>query len=506
MADTQLQTANPNAGMASTLGNTTGTSGSSDSGSSLLSDIGGGISSFLNSPLGNLAEFGTLAGLGLSQASSAQSQAASAAGQLTSAGAPFSAAGTGMLGQFTGSNPASVQQQTQAAGTLGDIANTAFTNYQSGKLSPADQASLDAMVTAQKQQVAQQLANSGGTDQSALDSADQQIDSNAMIQKQTLLNNQFQTGQQALTTVQNTYTNLLSNALASSQFGLSALGEGLNLQITQDAQITQSLNALFGQIARGFGTAMAPSGSGGGSGGSSGGAGSTLANAAGKAVGSVLGSGFTLDPSITGTAGAQDAANLASDWAAGNTDAGDLAAASNQQWLDSLGAAPAAAAPLAADAAPAALAASDLAPVGLDAVAPAADTMASEAAGSIAAANAPAASSAGAGLGAGVGAAAAFAPLGITALLASHTGAVQLGDDYWQKYSNPTGSYGAGGNYTQNFLELANGINQGDIPPDYLLQQYPGLYQAAAQMKSLQGAPMSDYWGGSTGNISQNRA
>jgi hypothetical protein len=111
------------------------------------------------------------------------------------------------------------------------------------------------------------------------------------------------------------------------------------------------------------------------------------------------------------------------------------------------------------------------------------------------------------GLGAGAGLAAAIAPLAITAELAMHTHAVQLGDDYWKKYSNPTGTYGSGaGNYTQNFLELANGINQGDMPPDYLLAQYPGLYQAAAQLHP--NGPMSAYWGtgGSHGPISQNRA
>ena len=293
--------ANPNAGLSSTiLGNTSAglsgsssapSTGSSSDSSSLLGDLGSGLTSFLSSPLGNLAEFGTLAGLGLSQASSAQSQAANAAGQLTSVGAPYTAAGANALGQINTTAPASTAQQTQAAGTLGDIANTAFTNYNSGTLSPADQAALTAQTTAQKQQVAQQLANSGGTDTSALDTADQQIDTNAMINKQNLLNAQFQTGQSALTQVQSTYTGLLNNALAESSFGLGALGEGLNLQITQDSQITQSLNNLFGQIAQGFGTAV---------GGTSG---SKTAGGTTGSVGSSLGSAI----SNLGTTAAQNA-------------------------------------------------------------------------------------------------------------------------------------------------------------------------------------------------------
>lgn len=512
MADTQLQTANPNAGMASSLGSTSngtlGSSSGSSDGSSLLGDIGGGISSFLNSPLGNLAEFGTLAGLGLSQASSAESQAANAAGQLTSAGAPFSAAGTNVLGQFTAAEPGSAAQQTQAAGTLGNIANTAFSNYQSGTLSPADQASLNAMVTAEKQQVAQQLANSGGTDTSALDTADQQIDSNALIQKQNLLNAQFQTGQQALTQVQSTYTNLLSNALSSSEFGLGALSQGLNLQITQDAQITQSLNNLFGQIARGFGTAIAPGG--GGSAGTSGGGGvgGTAGSAIGKAAGSLLGgSGFTLDPSITGTAGAQDAANTASDFAASNTDAGDLATASNQQWLDSLGSGTGAAgAADAAGAGAADAAGSDIAlsSVGTDAAT--ADTTVSGLGGADA--------GAGAGLGAGVGAAAGIAGVLAPAIIGMSTPAVSLGQNYWTNYANTLNTTLQSGDKGQMAAQI-NGLlsmPQNQVPAN--IQQM--VWQTGLVPYGTWGLPtgspqdvlaleQSSNARGSSGTVSQNR-
>lgn len=254
--------------------------------------------------------------------------------------------------------------------------------------------------------------------------------------------------------------------------------------------------------------------------------GSTVGKTIGNGISNYLGGAFTADPAITGAAGAQDAASTASGWAASNTDAADLASASNQQWLDSLGGAGGSGAAAAGTAAP------ELASVGTDAAT--ADVSIAGLGGADAAGGAAAAgdvamapvgvdaatadagvtglsggSEAGGGLSAGMGAAAALLPLGITAELAMHTGAVQLGQDYWNKYNNPTGSYGSStGNYTQNFLELANGINQGDIPPASLLAQYPGLYAAAANMKSLQSAPMSNYWGtgGSTAPRSQNRA
>jgi len=234
-----------------------------------------------------------------------------------------------------------------------------------------------------------------------------------------------------------------------------------------------------------------------------------------------IGRFFSNDPT-TGTAGAQDAANIASGWAAGNTDAGDLATASNQQWLDSLGndgtsdsggggggGGAGSAVGIAATVAPKAYSAlTASAPAASAAAAPAA----AEAAPAVAAPAAEGASTAAAapsgGLSSGAGAAVALLPLAITAELAMHTHGVQLGDAYWQKFKNPTGSYGTDGNYTQNFLQLANGINQGDIPPDYLVAQYPGLYQAAAQMRSLGNTPISAYWGrGGTGpNVSRLRA
>lgn len=66
--------------------------------------------------------------------------------------------------------------------------------------------------------------------------------------------------------------------------------------------------------------------------------GSTSVPGAVSKIGSLWGNdAFTLDPSITGDAGAQDASNIASSWVANNTEASDLAKADNQRWLDSLG-------------------------------------------------------------------------------------------------------------------------------------------------------------------------
>lgn len=181
-------------------------------------------------------------------------------------------------------------------------------------------------------------------------------------------------------------------------------------------------------------------------------------------------------------------------------------AAGNDAWLASQGAGSAAAG------AAGGTAAGDVAltSVGTDAAtaSPTIAGLGGDAAAGADAAGAADAGASGGGLGSGAGAALALAPLAITAELAMHTHGVQLGDAYWQKFKNPTGSYGGDGNYTQNFLQLANGINRGDIPPDYLLAQYPGLYQAAAQMRSLGNTPIGAYWGrgGMGPNVSRLRA
>jgi hypothetical protein len=433
---TQTATSNPgtlnSVGMQlDTSGTTSASGGSGSSSSSLFSDLTGGISSFLNSPTGNVAEFGALAGLGLSQAGTAQKQAASAAGQLTGAGASFSATGTGILGEFNASQPASAGQQTTAAAGLGDIANTSISNYKSGTLSPADEARLQAQITQQKQQVAQQLANSGGTDQSALDTAYQQIDSNAMMNRQSLLNNQLTTGENALTQVQTTYNNLLNESLSSSEFGLGALAQGLQLQIQSDSQISQSLNALFGEIARGFGTAM---------GGSGGGAGGGASGTVGGKAGSLVQTGTNLyNDLFGGTSGT----GIDPGWGSG--------ANANQAVTDALGnVAPLAARELLPELFPAAPAAAPPVAAALAPVAPAA-------AAPTAAAPAATGSLAGGAIGLGI--------LAAPAIAGMMTPAVSLDRAYWQKLGDNLNSNDANTAAGALYELLANAPN-GQVPPE----------------------------------------
>jgi len=223
-----------------------------------LSDLSSGVSSFFNSPAGSLAEFGTLAGLGLSQASDAKKTNDALAGSLSSLGTPFTGTGQGINTQLKGGTPvagplgASITDQTTAAANFGNVAKA----YSTGQLTAAQQQQVNDFVKQQRAMVDSQLAASGNTDGSARDAAYQQIDNNAAELGQQLISSDLGVGRDALNTVQQTYSTLLNQALSTAQFGFGAQEAAVQTQIQSDTQLAQSLNQLFGAIAQGFGTAM----------------------------------------------------------------------------------------------------------------------------------------------------------------------------------------------------------------------------------------------------------
>jgi hypothetical protein len=324
----------PAALAAPAAGDTTGTTDPS-----FLSSLGGDITGFLNSPLGNLTEFGTLAAAGLSQASSQKSENQALAGNISDLGKPFSAAGAAELGQLTGGPSvggplgASIDQQTGAAANLGKIAQ----DYSTGQLTPAQQQQVSDYVAQQKSTARAELAAAGITDPNSqqFQSRMQQIDNNAAELGQSLITSDTAMAEGALTAVQQTYSGLLNQALTSSEFGLGAEESAVTLQIQQDTALANSLQTLFAGIAQGFGNAMRqPSGGGGGGGGTS--PASTAAGVAKQAAGGADSSGVASSaaggatPAQLRAAGGSDAGI-----AAGGPSAADQATydANNQQFL-----------------------------------------------------------------------------------------------------------------------------------------------------------------------------
>jgi hypothetical protein len=231
----------------------TGTSAASAASSGLdWSSILSGLGQIASSPLGSSA---ALIGLGEYEASQAQSQTAALTAQLSGPGNTFIGAGTTELGQtmqgLTGapvSGNSSIAQQEQAASELGTVAN----QYSTGQLTSAQQTQLTQQNQAAKQNIRAQLESQGITDASVIAGYDQQIDSQTAITQQQLIQGNLQIGQTALSSVQNTYSTLLTQSIGSLGAGMGPLEDAINLTVQQNTNLANGLQTLFGQIARGF--------------------------------------------------------------------------------------------------------------------------------------------------------------------------------------------------------------------------------------------------------------
>lgn len=270
-------------------GATTPADGSSGGGN-WLSTIGNWASQNQNL-LGGLAT----AGVGLYQSGQATQAGKAAAGQIQSTVQPGQNVSNATYGQLTGGPAvggpmgASITGQTGAAAELTGVAQ----QYGTGQLTSAQQTQIQQQIAAQKAQVDQQLAASGNMNSSARDAAHQQIDNNAAILSQQLINQNIQMAEGAQTSVSNTYNSLLTNALNQAHLGLAGTSTAVQTQLQNDQQVQQALQTILAGITTGLTSA-----SGGGSvaaqGGKAGGttpAASPMAQA-GQAIGSGIQSLF----------------------------------------------------------------------------------------------------------------------------------------------------------------------------------------------------------------------
>jgi len=312
--------------------------GSSGGTSTTPATSGSGLAGFLNNlwsgnpangGLSGLGPYAAVGALGISQAKDAQNQAKQEAGQMAQLGQPYLSASQQLLQQYQNQQLTPTQQnfvnlsnqygdQLQAAATpLQQIAQSAFADYNSGKLNQADELNLQNQIAAQKQQVRQTLASQGITDSSVLTAQDQQIDNQATIMRQQLLDARFATGNQAYdswlkTTTEGQQLKLQGQQFATQQFeqmlndslglgneGMQPAMQAIQLQIQSDQELSQQVNQLLGNLAAAYSYAAAgprtggagPGGGGGGGGGGSSGSASTVSqivsgvNAASNLVG-----------------------------------------------------------------------------------------------------------------------------------------------------------------------------------------------------------------------------
>lgn len=279
----------------------------------------------LGTTLGNLAPSLLAGGIGLSQAKGAQNQSAAFAAQLTALGGPYTAAGQQLLKQWQSQQITPAQQNVvstlnaqgtaleSSAAPLSAIAQAAYQNYQSGTLPAADEQRLKDQVASQKQQLRQQLASAGITDSTILAGQDQQIENQAQLTRQQLLDARFATGNVAYdqwltSTTQGqalqaeaakfaatSLDTMLTQSLNLGAEGMAPITQAIQLQIQSDAALSAQVNQLMGNLASAYAyqttggkpPGAAPGGGAGapGSAGGAAGAVGAVANLANKAFG-----------------------------------------------------------------------------------------------------------------------------------------------------------------------------------------------------------------------------
>src|SRR5262249_33110986 len=143
----------------------------------------------------------------------------------------------------------------------------AYQNYQAGKLPDADEQRLQQQITDQKQALRAQLASSGITDSTLLAGYDQQIENQAKLTRQSLLDARFATGNQAydewlksttqgqqlkaqgLQFAQEAFQSMMSNALGLGSEGMQPVEQSIALAIQSDTELSQQVSELIGNLA-----------------------------------------------------------------------------------------------------------------------------------------------------------------------------------------------------------------------------------------------------------------
>lgn len=263
--------------------------------------------------LSGLGPYAAVGALGINQAKSAQKENEKRADELKALGQPFIDQANATLKQYQSGTLRPDQQNVvdlakqQGADILGSvsplqkIAQQAFADYSAGKLPEADELKMQQSVQAQKQQVRDMMSRNGITDSSILAGQDQQIDNQAKIARQDLLNQRFATGNQAydewLTGTRagqqlqmqgqqfasQAFETMLQDSLQLGAEGMAPMSEAIALKIQSDAQLSQQINDLLGNLASAYSYAVAGGGAGaaaggGGGGGGGGAGGNTLAS------------------------------------------------------------------------------------------------------------------------------------------------------------------------------------------------------------------------------------
>ena len=283
---TKFPTATVASPTASSVSDTTGTSAGN-----IFDTIGSGLTSLLpggsNAPTG-MAIAGT--GLGLAAASQAQKDLAALSGQEQALGQPYVDAGKADLAKYQSGTISPAEQAAadymksagatniSEAAPLLQLGNTYLGYAATNSLPPNVEAKLSQDVAAQKAAATQQY----GADSSALTAVLAQIDGQAAQTRQNLINNYGTQGQsyyasgtalqqtgQADTAagyqaIVNDIQQNLTNAMAEASLGFGPIEAGIQAQIQGDAAIANALMGMFGELYKNVAASTAPATGGGG--------------------------------------------------------------------------------------------------------------------------------------------------------------------------------------------------------------------------------------------------
>jgi hypothetical protein len=296
---------------------------------SSLGTTGTNLAAQLGSLTGNLLPYAAVGAIGQAQASKGEAEDAQYSQELQNLAKPALGESATLLNNYNTNTPTPAAQAVentmvaqgnstiQSASGLSAIAQAAFQQYQAGQLQPAQQAQLDQQTASEKQQVAQQLASAGITDSTILQAQYNQIDTNALITKQNMINSNFATGVQAYdqwltSTTQGQQTiqqgmeyasssveQELQDSMSEAGIGIGEMNTAITTQMQTDQEYANQVSQLYGTLAAAYAKQVAGQRSGGGS--------TSIVNPGGGASGSGMstagGGALNSDGSLTTGAG-----------------------------------------------------------------------------------------------------------------------------------------------------------------------------------------------------------
>jgi hypothetical protein len=218
-----------------------------------MQQIGQGVSNFLGTPVGQLAQAAIPVATSYYGAQQASQNLNNLTNQLRAQVTPMAQYGQGVLGQLQGGAPVAgpagqiIGNQLQGAQALAQAAQP----YASGQLTQGQQLALAQAARGAAANTNLGYAMSGNPLSSANVAAQQGIQNQAIITAGQLQQQNIQFAQQALQSSQQVYNGLLQQSLSSAELGLAGFQPAVMAQIQGNQAISAQQQAILNSVAQG---------------------------------------------------------------------------------------------------------------------------------------------------------------------------------------------------------------------------------------------------------------